>query len=503
MDEMSKKLNHEELYELIKKKYKTTPSVIKQKLQKQKFFRYYFKERTKIRKWNKKVNLIKFKLFGSKMKMVQNYKKLLDEFYIKYIFPIHCFLPEILKNGWRWEIITIKEYNLIVYFKDFYIKLQTLEKEKKISKKSFDLMEESFLKLIYKKYFAEMLIGAFRKILVFLQKSNTIKEENNNSVILNLQLFFAPEHFRPSFFDLIRAMNMVRFNKYVKIKDIITQKSMIIIQSDFYNCSKETFTHIVIYLENNIRLLKQAENEKKYLDWIKAYGYFKKNKTPLKIKEYYESLGLYWKNDTDDTFLLLIVLFEGIIKDLNEVLFNEWQVMTDEEKIIRTQIISSYDIDSYYKDLIKNYELVKSRHSTCSLKNINLTDFIESKNPEVRLFDKNHLYIFEKTQNILFCLRNIAQIFHDIYKDNINKPNRLLNFMIAKSSLWKGKPVHSILLYYMELLLQMCGFFKEKKLLLELRKGEKIENKIKYFKDKISWIGDNNNIILKELHHAT
>lgn len=80
-------------------------------------------------------------------------------------------------------------------------------------------------------------------------------------------------------------------------------------------------------------------------------------------------------------------------------------------------------------------------------------------------------------------------------------PKQLSNFMIVKSSLWKGKPVHYILLYYMKLFLQICRFFKERKLLFELKKEKKIENQIKYYNDRINWIGDSGNIIIKKLRY--
>lgn len=71
--------------------------------------------------------------------------------------------------------------------------------------------------------------------------------------------------------------------------------------------------------------------------------------------------------------------------------------------------------------------------------------------------------------------------------------------MITHPTRRRGKFVYALYRYYIELFLQICGFFKEKKLQSGLEKYPKLIEQVKSLKEKLKRTSDTHNFIINAL----
>ena len=57
--------------------------------------------------------------------------------FVKYIIPVKKYVAQIIKEGWKWNYISIKDYNLIVLFSDFCNKFETIERSNELNESDF------------------------------------------------------------------------------------------------------------------------------------------------------------------------------------------------------------------------------------------------------------------------------------------------------------------------------------------------------------------------------
>ncbi|MBN2535040.1 MAG: hypothetical protein JXB88_19320 [Spirochaetales bacterium] len=491
----------EELYMFIKEKYDTSIPPVKKRIKKADFFHYFFKEKKKIIEWNRKKYLLKFSFFKFKVKQVSNLHYKIDGFYLKYLLPVSKYLPEIITNGWQWQILSIREYNTIVFFKDFCNKCSHIGEDKSLSVKKYLLMEESFLKLICNSESIQILLKGLEKILVFYKeqffKSSTVLA----SLLKDLTIFFSPGYLNPSFFDLILAYNISYYRKYLVIYDLMTNYSRNIIPANFFSCSRDIFRMIIDFLKKTMEDLKKLQTKIVYIEQLKALSTLGKDQPPGKIISFYSKSGHDWRDDCDDAFLLILILLEEIINRLGIFIRNEWQVMNEEERIIMLKIVSSKEADDVYTELEKEFQYSKARYTTLLSSHITLERFLHADNPREIILEKGQKYIYDKIGNMFSCLHDLACIFYNIYEKQGEGYKRILYYMITHPSEWRGKPVYALYQYYIELFLQIGGFFKEKKLQLKLEKYPKLIKEVKSLKEKLKWTSDTHNFIIKAIEN--
>lgn len=123
----------EELYSIIKKEY-TNPRLNFKPFYpgRPKFFEFLFRYFWHITKWNKRFDFFKIFLFSKKkIFLTLTFKEKLEKIYNDYFLPLKEFLGLILKNGWKWDFLSIKEYNILVLFMDITLKLEKVTSTKK------------------------------------------------------------------------------------------------------------------------------------------------------------------------------------------------------------------------------------------------------------------------------------------------------------------------------------------------------------------------------------
>jgi hypothetical protein len=208
-----------------------------------------------------------------------------------------------------------------------------------------------------------------------------------------------------------------------------------------------------------------------------------------------------WEIDTSDAFLLILTLMEEIILQLKIFVKEEWQVMNNEERMMTLKIVSSEEADLVYAGLEREFQYAKARHSTLLSSSITLEVFLDTDKPIMVVLDPAQKYVYNKIGNMYSCLHDLACILYDIYENQSEGYRKLMGYMITHPSRWRGKPVFAVYQYYIELFLQICGFFKEKNLQEKLLEYPHLLEELKALKEKLKWTSDTHNIIIKAIEN--
>jgi hypothetical protein len=384
------------------------------------------------------------------------------------------YFDDIVKSGWRQELLSVKEYNLIILLIDFFNKMSNITKSTIISYKDFFLMEEAFLKLTYKEENKKLLMNGLDKYITFYSRLFNKEKIQKEEINKKLNYFFSFNLHKPSFFDLILAFNMVYYKRYLEWEEIISPHESSVIQTDFYDCPKEVFYEIVEHMKGLVKEIKELEKEKQQIEWLKSFHSSNLPSCPEKVIKFYTKIGHVWNNDREDILLMLLLLIKGIIRMLDEFLHKEWEIMTDKEKIIRISLASLSDLATLCNRITHEYELANEHYMTMLPAKITLTDFVSKEYPTILFASKSQRVIYEKIEIILESIQELAIIFKNLLENKNNdeksKFTEYTKYMIVKPEEWCGKPVYALFNYYIELFLQICGYFKEKNLHAKIQK---------------------------------
>jgi len=484
---------YDEIYYSIYEKYYDKNGFIKNDINKENFVSYFFKEKKKIIEWNKKTNILKINLFNLSMK--SDFKIKLDDLFINNILTVIKYLDKIIRNGWQFGLLTIDEYNSIVYFADFCTKALEFEKKKNFSNKDFKKVENSFLKITFDSDYITKILFGLKKILKFYKKLYYKDNAKIDEIYKNIENFFTPNYYYPSFYDLVLAYNIVVYKKYLEWNDLINTKMLNDINKGFYDCPKEIFIEIIKYIEIINNEIINLNDEKKRIEWIKDLSEINKIEGPELIKNFYNNLGHDWDKDSDDLFILLILLIQGIINKIEEIINKQWQLMDKNEKVIKKYILNNENISKIIDNIKNEYDLAKAKHLSMIPAKIQLKEFIENEFPESLFKNNDQKYFYEKISKIFLYLKELAIIFKEKYEESDVKSDIYLNYMVIIPKEWSGKAVFNVFLFYIKLFLQICGYFKEKNLILEIKKLADIKKKLKQKKEKIEKIRGNDNFI--------
>ncbi|MEW5818002.1 MAG: hypothetical protein AB1798_21745, partial [Spirochaetota bacterium] len=140
----------------------------------------------------------------------------MDKLFLEVIVPLSGYVKEILVKGWRWAMLSIREYNLIVFFADFCEKMSMIERAADLKDTDFFKMEEAFLKIVYREEYPQIIVKIFEKILILHNKDFSENREKLEGIIKNFSCFFTSGCFSPSIYDLLLIYNMVRFRRYLE-----------------------------------------------------------------------------------------------------------------------------------------------------------------------------------------------------------------------------------------------------------------------------------------------
>jgi len=441
---------------------------------------------------------LEFSFFRFKISLSKNFKKNFDDIFLYNVYPACKFLKDIVKNGWKSGVLSIKEYNIIVQFADLYTKMSVIHKKPVIMYNDFLKVEDAFYKVISNDIYLKNLIEGLNKIFNFYK--DTLFNNNEKiikQVINSLESFFSFNIISPSIYEIILAFNIINIKRFLNWDELLEKTNEDFIQSNFFDCPVEVFEQIVKYIKTSLSEIEIIDKEIKRIEWLKNYTFSSNSGNPEKIIFFYQDiLKKDWAKDSDDLILLLLNLFYGINERLHELFYKDFILMDEKEQLVKKSILKSHELEELYNNMKEQYKSAREKHLSVTTSKISLEFYISQISPEFIFTDINQKFIFERIYNVFYYLRQIAyKLYHLINNEEENKNINYIKFMIIKPEEWKGKILISLINFYIELFLQICGYFKEKNLLLELNKLNKLNlDKEKSLK-KIEMISDSNKII--------
>lgn len=488
------------LYSEIRKKYLSRKRIEKRNYPKPNIIEYFFFERKRIATWNKNKNLISFSFLGLKLSLSENTKKNFNDIFLFTVTSAGKYLKAIIENIWKTGVLTIKEYNLIVLFFELYQKMHEIYKSVEFGK-NFIIFEEVFLQLVVnEKSTADLLIALEKSFVKYKEEmfKNDLKLIADTLSLISS--FFFPKENNISIYDIIIAHNIVEAKRALQWEDLYEPTIDEVVNSNFYDCSFDVFKEIYNQIKNYISKIETIEKDIKSFEWVEKYKpkIEASGLTPKKVIFFYETiLKKDWKKDSSDFFLLMITILKGIADKTTELFLSKITMITEEEMTIQEIITVSNDFLELMSKMKEELGIAKERHISITPIKINLFTALKEKKIEENLTDQNQKAILESIYITLSYIPKLAYQLHIFLNNKVESGKTKL--IIIKPDEWKGKILYSVILFYIELFIELSLYVGEKNLIKELKKIENFKNEIEKYKKEIEYLYDKDRIIEKFL----
>lgn len=478
-------------YNSIIKNYNIHIPTLKRVLKKSGFIIYFLMEMYRIKNWNNRNELLEFKFLGTQLNLAREYKETLDILFFNNLIKLSPYLDEIIRNGWKMKFLTIYEYNIIVNFKNFYDNYYQVVKSKELLKEDFFAFERSYIKISYREYYLDKIQSIFVKYLITNNDNYLKNQDKFDNILKNLALFLSLKTLPFTIKELILTYNMYKYRKFFKWGDLFPPLNDEIVQNRCYNCTQEVFDNLLDYNKELIKSIDSFTKEKSILLRLKGNCNVIQNETPLNLVEFYESLNHDWNLDKSNYHLLFLLLFQGVVENLDRFVFREWELINDKEVTVNQFLIIDKELPQLFLKLKREYEMAYTYFNADTSTSVTVQEFREHLNPEMMIKSEMQKKMFTSFEEILSSLFEISQIlltYGDIAIESEYSINPFFKYMINSPDAWIGKPVFELFNYYIELCWTICAFFHYKTFRFMDSRLSEIEQKYKELLDEKSRI---------------
>ncbi|MCG8571967.1 MAG: hypothetical protein MJB14_17670 [Spirochaetes bacterium] len=475
------------------------------------FLSYLIKQRSKMMKWNQKYGIIKPALFN--VKFTYHFPKKLNNIFYEQLFPCYIHLEKIIAEGWKWQEINLKEYNLIVLFADFLKKFEKLcEKKTELANSYFDetfflLTEEAFLKIISSSDYPNQIISALEKVFYAHKKKFFESEDKIAQVISSLENFFLDKDSTQSFYPLIRAYNMVQTKKFLSLSDFAVPFQHEIVQQNYYDCPRNVFSTMITYINSLLANISKLSKEMDEHQWLITISEAEQEGPPFLLNDYYQKCGYSLEKDSQDFFYLFFNLMKCIKQSLVLLIEKEWILINENEKKVELLILkgeSGEIIEKLMEEFADDLKSAVERYNTTVLPKVNYLEFKNKNDMDQTAEDKNQYYILEKISQLMAILRQIGFNCKNIADHLDFNSYQYLKYMVDLPRDYRGKFVYQVLEDYTGLLLQCAAFFKENFIIERVKGFTHIKKQLFMYQESLKRVTDSNRMIEKwigEKHH--
>ena len=455
------------------------------------FLSYYLREMPRISRWAREHGLIEFSFMRLQPRLGMDVIERLNGMVNQCILPVAPYAAKILEEGWKWRMLPIRDYNLVVTFVDFQRKIVALTQGRVFTRPDFQKMAESFYRLVYHAGQTGALIGVFTKL--FSQAPGFPPH-----LLQDLACFFSADCMRPSLRDIILAHAMVTYRKSLTWVDLLNPDLSLSIPEGFYQCSLAIFQMIVLHVQGLERELAALRAEKEGLSWLHGQRGRERTEVPGKLARFYEDLGRSWHADSGDAFLLLLTLIGGLVVQLRELCGGTWQVMTAGEKIASLKVISDPALQADVEKIAAFQEAAGGRHQLMAPEEISLFRYREMADPTPLLLTENQKFVNGRIGMAFSGLYRLALSLRSILNGNASgyPADFYQTRMVLGKPRWRGRPLQEVFTYCIEVILESCWYFRvaelEKDLvrLSQVEKGIEKREKEKAGLDTTGFIGE-------------
>lgn len=486
----------EDLYLYVIERYKKNLSPLTFDEKVPGFFNYYFRQAALMRRYNEKYGFLKIPYFSRSIELKSSFHAALRNFFSDYILPVRKYLDEIINKGWRLSSLSVRSYNLVVFFADLCKMFETVISERALNHKSFLKFEDLFLKFSKTE---DNIVSVAEALVIYLKSNNKF----NDDVMIDIEKLkplFSGSMIFPSMFDLFLSYNIFYYKKHFLYSDLYSMDYSDIVSSDFYNCPKEVFDEIVYKIESLLKEIKRLEKVRENLQWLKDLTAIPPNTLPERIVSFYDSGERSWDLDKNDFFKLFLNIMQGLLERLDALIYKDVALIDSKGGGNNFKLLNNPSFELLYQKIYNDYYQTKARFMSTVTSRVSLDDFIEAENPD-SIFNESQISIYEKIKGLLKGISEMSlKINNLIVTDSFIVKNSERNrYMLTSPEEVKGKSPHQAVYYYLELFLQVCGCFKEEGIRKEVLELDRIVSNVNDAKKELSRISDRNNLIEKKL----
>jgi hypothetical protein len=273
------------------------------------FLSYYTKEMPGIARWAKTHGLIEMGFLRLRPRLRPEVMERLRALVTLCVIPAAPYAAKILEEGWKWHLLPMRDYNLVVSFVDFQRKIVALTQAGSYSRADFQKMADAFFRLVYNAGHTAALVSVLERL--FGQNPGFPPQ-----LTKSLACFFSPDCMRPSLRDIILAHAMVSYHRSLAWSDLLYPDLALAIPDRYYQCSLAVFEMMVMHLQGITRELAALRAERETIAWLQDRAEPLTGEIPRNLARFYSDLGRSWHADGGDVFLLLLSLVNGLVERL-------------------------------------------------------------------------------------------------------------------------------------------------------------------------------------------
>ena len=468
----------EVLYRQLKERTGTSARRLKARIHPAGFARYLFVERKNIERWNRSANLLRFGFFKLSVKLQRDFRTTFYDLYLKNIHPLFPLAEKALEEGWQWQVLSVREYNVVVFFTDFCRKVQAFGENRSGSGNGFAVAEEAYLKLICETGLVNLLADAFRKIIIHVRKESGADRGYVDLALGKLKGYLITDTGSRSFLTFSLAHNMAISRRYLVPENLIQPHAGDILPDRFYSCSLEVFRKLITryrHVEKEIEELRKGVN---HLVWLENQSRLKDEGNPEELIAMYNLDANNWGLDGKNYYVLFLTLMRGTVKSLERLLRQRWNLMSTEEKIISKKIVNDEGLDSLFEKLARQYALAEGCYRAAAPTSISLAEYRDGTIPDAILRTKSYGEVQSHFSEMLSSLFLIALSLEELSMDRSYPGTFLLRHMIVGPIEYRGKSVLDLFSESIAALLRICRYFYCEDLLSQLDNSSQVRRQL-------------------------
>ncbi|MFP4383670.1 MAG: hypothetical protein ACLFST_02050 [Spirochaetia bacterium] len=250
------------------------------------FFQYLFSDFRKIKEFGVRHRLLTSSIIPGKLKINRNAGVLLTKSLKPTSRELLPLLNRCIDEGWKF--LTKTNYNLIVLMKELTEKVSSASFNSYRQARSRNLLdrfmelENLFICLYYRDDYPRRVIDSLEDVIGNLSEGMAKAEEGG----MQVRRILFPDITLPSLTNFLLILNMIKFRKFITVKDLINTKAGKVVDSTRFDCSRSIQAKInsmINDIKHEVLLLYRKEREVKELKSFVPMGSDKMlDFTPLK-----------------------------------------------------------------------------------------------------------------------------------------------------------------------------------------------------------------------------
>lgn len=269
--------------------------------------------------------------------------------------------------------------------------------------------------------------------------------------------------------DYLLARNIVDHRRCVDYNDLKNPFAGDVLPEKFYNCSIDVFKAIILFYRRVVEEIRTLRDKLNWLEWLDRQSAWQGGESPAELIAVYQVDENNWELDKRDFYELMFELARLIIAQVEQTLRKQWELMTSEEKLIKTRIINDDRLGDLYEELASQYAAAEAFYRANAPASFPLASFRGGNVHETILESKVYRELMRRIGMILGLFYKIAVGMEELSVDKNYAGTQLLRYMIVRPIRFRGKSVMDHITNQTGLLLKASRYFQSAAIFSELK----------------------------------